>query len=104
MADNESNYLEKSIKQYENDDSIENIVIVTHTIPLINYCDKGSEDTEYNSKFENILKFKKISHWIFGHTHSHYETKINNITFICNPRGRPEEVNRISYNLKTSKL
>jgi predicted phosphodiesterase len=49
-------------------------------------------------KYSKLLKYNKITHWIFGHTHETYNKKINNIQFICNPRGRPKDFNRLIYN------
>lgn len=100
----EIEYLDSNIKKYMNDDSVKNIVIVTHTLPTKEFFDEDKNKielaTECNSKFENLLKYDKISHWIFGHTHTQWEKKINNIEFICNPRGRPEDYNREIYKLK----
>ena len=60
--------------------------------------------TEYSTKFEELLKYKKISHWLFGHTHLQYDEYYKGIRFVCNPRGRPNDFNRIQYNLKQIKL
>ena len=99
----EYNYLNKNLEKFNNDPNIKNIVIITHTLPTQEFFDKDKDKielaTEYNSKFENLLKYDKISHWIFGHTHTEWQ-KINNIEFICNPRGRPEDYDREIYNLK----
>ena len=100
----EFEYLNKNLKKFNNDPNIKNIVIITHTLPSIEFFDNDKNKielaTECNSKFENLLKYNKISHWIFGHTHTEWHKKINNIEFICNPRGRPEDYNREKYNLK----
>ena len=50
--------------------------------------------------FKNI-KSKKIKYWLFGHTHYDINDKINDIKYICNPRGRPDDFNRENYNLKS---
>lgn len=108
QAKNEYNYLNDLLKKYTDDENIKNVVIVTHTLPISKYCDTpldsfntSSSSTEYNTDFSKLLQYKKISHWIFGHTHKQYEETINNIKFICNPRGRPNDFNRLTYNLKT---
>ena len=106
---NEAEKLKESIDKYNNDPNINNIIIVTHTVPHDSYCslDKNNNheiSTELNTKIRDLIKSKninKISHWIFGHTHAHYESQMNNIHFVCNPRGRPEDYNRNFYNLKT---
>ena len=74
-ANKEYKQLLNQLNLYENDKTVKNIVIVTHTIPLKKFGYNNPNDetdglnTAYNSKFENLFKFKKISHWIFGHTH-----------------------------------
>jgi len=49
---------------------------------------------------KNYFKFKKLSKWIFGHTHTQHEGKKNGIEIICNPRGRLEDFNRENYIIK----
>ena len=102
----EYEHLKILLEMYENDESIENVIIITHTIPLLKYCEKNGDDnssTQLNTKMIDLINhgYKKLSHWIFGHTHDHHEFKYNNIHFICNPRGRPEDFNRIKYQKKT---
>ena len=90
------------LDKYQKDNSIENIVLVTHTISNAKYVLGNTINTEFNSSFKNInnKKYNKLKNWIFGHTHkTHYE-KLNNIQMICNPRGRPCDYNRINYEIK----
>ena len=81
------------------------VVIVTHTVPDIKFVSEGKfySSTELNTNMSNIIKKynKLISHWIFGHTHDTFELIKDNIHFVCNPRGRPEDLNRIKYNITT---
>ncbi len=101
-------YLKKNLEKYEKDNTIERIVIVTHTVPKKEYCNPSDGEllssfvTEYNTKYRELLSCKKLTHWIFGHTHQEWEEKDNdcNIQFICNPRGRPEDFDRIRYQVK----
>ena len=97
----ESYLLEKTIEKYQNDNKINKIVIVTHTVPRHKYCDKDSSDLQLNTEFLNFSKYSKIKIWIFGHTHKQWDTLDNNIRYISNPRGRPEDYNREKYQLKT---
>ena len=99
-AKNEADYLEKCLEKYSKDYSIRNVIIVTHTIPLRRFCNEERYETEFNSGFERLLKYKKISHWIFGHTHEEWNEKYRGINFICNPRGRPEDQNSTEYSIK----
>ena len=100
----EFNYLNKLLKRYNNDNEIDDIVIVTHTLPDVIYSDNNSivdnYDCQYNTKFQNLFKYNKLSKWIFGHTHKQWEGKINGVNIICNPRGRPEDYNRENYVIK----
>jgi len=91
------------LEKYENNDEIGNIVLVTHTLPESSYTCKSNVSIAYNTQFSNIRnhlkdKYGKVSHWIFGHTHGKYNKTINNVHYICNPRGRPDDYNRINYN------
>ena len=100
-ANKEYEYLDYNIEKLNQDTNINNIIIVTHTLPNINLCNELSNldtGTHLNTKLDKLLKYNKITHWIFGHTHETYNKKVNNIQFICNPRGRPEDFNRLIYN------
>ncbi len=101
----EFKYLNDLLLKYKDDNNIEKIIIVSHTIPHKKYCDTeaGFDNyiTQHNSKFnELLLKYKKINTWIFGHSHRQQEDIFNNIKFISNPRGRPNDFNRLDYNVK----
>ena len=87
------------IPLYNEDESINDIILVTHSVGHHSFkvVDKS---TDYNTMFKNI-KSKKIKYWLFGHTHYDINDKINNIKYICNPRGRPDDFNRENYNLKS---
>tara|TARA_A100001015_G_scaffold64346_1_gene70999 strand:+ start:239 stop:403 length:165 start_codon:yes stop_codon:yes gene_type:complete len=50
--------------------------------------------------FKNI-KSDKLSHRLFVHTHYDIYNKIDGVEYICNPRGRPVDFNRLEYDLKT---
>jgi hypothetical protein len=98
---------------YKDDESVSQIVLVTHTIPHERYTSEKSADTLVNNLLSEMVIYgdkNKIAYWMFGHTHDHYENenkhknKENNIHFVCNPRGRPEDYNRKYYNLKTISL
>ena len=99
-AKNEADYLEECLEKYTKDYSIRNVVIVTHTIPLKRFCNEERIETEFNSGFERLLKYDKISHWIFGHTHEEWNEKYKGINFICNPMGRPEDHGMKDYSIK----
>jgi len=100
-------YLLDQLNKYQSNINIDNIIIITHTIPHRRFCKEllpnHTENNKFhellNTNFENITKkkFSKISTWIFGHVHSNYSTTIDGINFISNPRGRVEDYNRLEY-------
>lgn len=74
-------YLVEELNKFQNNINIDNIVIVTHTLPHRRYCkelvpngkEKSFSDL-LNTNFETINKknYSKITHWIFGHIHNEY--------------------------------
>ena len=93
------------VKKYENDETVNNIIIVTHTVPLEIFADYMKMSTDGNTKLINVLNYSsKISHWIFGHSHKTYDYKYNDVRFISNPRGRYEDENREKYDVKSIEI
>lgn len=93
-SEEEYKELDRHLNKYSKDPNIKNVVIVIHTCPQEKFCD-DSTSTIMNTKYNKLIdKYPKISHWVFGHTHNTYESKSDNIHFICNPRGRPEDFDR----------
>lgn len=106
-SEEEFDELKRWINIYENDNTIDNIIIVTHTVPNIYFCKNTDSSTEHNTKFSEFFeknKYRKISHWIFGHLHDQFENEIDGIKLVANPRGRPEDYDREVYNFKTIKI
>ena len=92
------NLLTDLIFKYDKDDSINKIVLVTHTVPKKEYA--HNLRIEVNSDYKNLFNISsKLKYWLFGHTHQQMDKK-DGIRFISNPRGRPEDYNREKYNLK----
>lgn len=84
----------------------ENCIIITHHVPsndLIDIKYKTKEMSPYNQWFYcNMNKFiemniNKIKCWIYGHTHTPSNVFINEIPFLCNPIGYPNENNIIDF-------
>jgi len=78
----------------------ENCIIITHHIPsetLIDIKYKTLTMLPYNQWFycnmDNLIETKKnkIKCWIYGHTHTPSNVIINEIPFLCNPIGYPNE-------------
>ena len=104
----EAKVLKDKVERYQKDPNYEKIVIVTHCLPsdILSEDKKNRLDTNYNSHFSEIVNgnYSKLTHWFFGHTHEQLTGKINNIVFMTNPRGRPEDYDREVYSLKTLDL
>ena len=81
----------------------ENCIIITHHMPsesLIDLKYKTQQMLPYNQWFfcnmDKLIETNKdkIKCWIYGHTHTPSNVIINEIPFLCNPIGYPNE-NRI---------
>jgi len=102
--------IENQIKTLQADPTIKNIIVVTHHVPHQKFVDwhlapkptslrnVAATSTIGNSLCHKILHadiHKKISHWVFGHTHAAKYEDFNDIKYVCNPRGRPGDVNAV---------
>lgn len=105
QAKRDYNDLKKWVKQYQNDETVKKMVIVTHTVPLEIFANNFDMATYGNSEIVNLLKFSsKISHWVFGHSHKTYDYKYNDVHFISNPRGIVDDENREIYDVKSIEI
>ena len=106
IAKQEYQQLENRIKEIEKDETIDNIIIVSHTIPKSIFVEKThSISNEMNTPMEKLLlQYPKIKKWIFGHTHQSHNTSNDGIQYMCNPRGRPDDFNRLEYRPITIKI
>jgi predicted phosphohydrolase len=78
----------------------ENCIVITHHVPsssLIDIKYKTLQMIPYNQWFycdmDDLIETQKdkIKYWIYGHTHTPSNVKINEISFLCNPIGYPNE-------------
>jgi predicted MPP superfamily phosphohydrolase len=78
----------------------ENCIVITHHMPsssLINVKYKTLQMRPYNQWFycdmDELIGIygNKIKYWIYGHTHTQSNVVINDIPFLCNPIGYPNE-------------
>ena len=83
-----------------------NCIVITHHVPsnsLIDIKYKTYKMLPYNQWFycdlDNLIKKNndKIKCWIYGHTHSISNTKINEIPFLCNPIGYINENANVDF-------
>ena len=78
----------------------ENCIVITHHVPsssLIDVKYKTQKMIPYNQWFycdmDNLIEINanKIKYWIYGHTHTPSNVIINEIPFLCNSIGYPNE-------------
>lgn len=101
QAKKDYNDLKRWVKYYQADETIKNIIVVTHTVPLEIFSKDFNMAVMGNKEMIKLLKHtNKIRHWLFGHTHTEYDYTYNDIRFLTNPRGRPDDENRKKYNVK----
>ena len=104
--------LEKQLIKYQCDPNIEQIVIVSHTVPVKKFALETKGDIKTASQLQTDAyrlldgKYSKLTTWIFGHTHHQFDEFIDtyNVRFVAQPRGRPEDFDRIDYQLKQINL
>ena len=88
------------VKDAQENDDIENIVVITHTVPhtkgvvgpdhMYYNMNGGFHNTELHKVIDADTN-KKIKHWVFGHTHFPKYFQYNDVWFWCNPRGYAHE-------------
>jgi predicted phosphohydrolase len=78
----------------------EKCIVITHHLPSISLIDnkyKTIASINYNQWFycdmDSLIETNKdkIKCWIYGHTHTPSNVMINQIPFLCNPIGYPNE-------------
>lgn len=82
------------------DRAVKEIVILTHTSPNPQFIAKTQEQhiAQYgrcgSSYLNNVLSYDtnaKIKTWCFGHIHQEVDQVVDNIRYICHPRGRKDD-------------
>lgn len=102
-------YLTSSVTQLQKHGDVQNIVIITHTVPdpsLIRHDIHLTNNPRFsvmgNSYLQSVLDAdveKKIHTWCFGHYHLGVDRVINGVRFVNNCRGRPNtQWNNLVYN------
>lgn len=96
-----SEFLTNVITEFNKIDKIEDIVVITHTMPrrdLIvpaTYMKTHELAKLYNSQLSEAIRAdvnKKVKTWCFGHYHAEAcDTVIDGIRYVSNPRGRPDD-------------
>ena len=65
-------------------------------MPSFNFIDEKYKNSPCNTDFASDLEWMvkenaNIKYWIFGHTHTSWNSKLNECQDICNPMGYLEE-------------
>ena len=99
MAMEDAEYLSNAVQHCSMDNTIKDIVLVTHTVPnrkLAWFPDSGipieTMSLQGNSFLENVLihdTMSKVKVWAFGHLHHTHDQMIDGIRYVSNPRGTP---------------
>ena len=90
------------VQEYSDNPDVHEIVVVTHMSPkaeLMEWKDGNSYWNEgtpsyVNTYLERVLEAdsnKKITHWVYGHTHRRDIREIDGVKFVNNARGFPKE-------------
>lgn len=102
LANIQAVQLAEHVRTASNDDTVKNIVVVTHMSPRSDLMQWKEGDVFWNAltpsyvntKLLQVLEAdtgKKIRHWIYGHTHEQKTTTIDDIVYTNNARGYPRE-------------
>jgi len=111
-------YLIDKLKKYSKNSEINEIIIVTHTVPQLEFSRVPA--TDYNSYLsvlsDQLLQEYCVSRWVFGHNHQSFQKEVirqnplpprhsqspKSIHYLSNPRGRPDDWNREVYSIATT--
>lgn len=93
-------YMSASIRQLQKHADIEQIVCVSHTVPLSLLTDHDVsivDELRYNCLGNQHLAHavgedhgNKLVLWCFGHYHRMVDRQIGSVRFLCNPRGKAD--------------
>ena len=101
MALEDSAYIANAVDICNNDNTVHDIVVVTHTLPtpklatFIPGKEYASMGTQGNTFMQEVFKKDrrgKIKTWAFGHVHQPQDTVINGVRYVSNPRGLPTDL------------
>lgn len=97
LARYQATQLQKWVSDFQNDDMISSIVVVTHTAPSVHLLrDLGNDGWDMltgsycNSAMETVVTAdvnQKIKVWNYGHTHERRERMFGHVLYVNNARG-----------------
>jgi len=83
------NWLVSELEKHNDNDIIK--IVLSHHLPSFKAIAPIYHGNQYNSLYASnldyIINSYNINVWLFGHTHSRIDIKINNTILKCNPRG-----------------
>jgi hypothetical protein len=99
----------QKLKKYSGNPDIDEIVLVTHTVPLEIFSRNIA--TDFNTRFRQFLQEDLqsygVTRWIFGHNHKKFHHCLQgnhqkSLFLLSNPRGRPDDQDQESYSIKST--
>jgi predicted phosphodiesterase len=99
LAERHMELLKAHVVAAQSDDTVEEIVVVTHTLPIESafgqfgnpshpfYPLNGAYGNELMKLVWEADEANKIKTWCFGHTHERRDFFEHGVHFMCNPRG-----------------
>lgn len=102
LAMHHSELLRSQVLAAQDDDTIEHIVVITHTSPRSELNPWIDGDDGWNTLTPSYINTgmdrvravdtkRKIRHWIYGHTHERQSIDIDGVMYSNNARGYPRE-------------
>jgi len=98
IAYHDAAYMRNSVKKLQTHQEVKSIVMVTHTLPAAWLCGHDPDIVEsprFNTMGNPHVQMaldedteRKIRVWTFGHYHRNVDRDLNQIRYVCNPRGR----------------
>ena len=99
-AQEQATFLSDVVASMQEEEHVQEIVIVTHTMPRADLVIPMFDDLvdwgkSGNAAMSQVLDHDpngKISTWCFGHMHDyHIDTRKDGVRYVSHPRGRPDD-------------
>ncbi len=82
-------WLTNKIQKYKD----KKIIVLSHHLPSFQLIAEQYKNNDYNQAYASDLEYlmNDVTCWLFGHTHTYIEKKINGCLCVANPVGYPDE-------------
>lgn len=98
----QSTQIAETVRTVADDDTVENILVVTHMSPRADLMEWKEGNVVWNTLTPSYVNTSlahvreadsknKITHWVYGHTHFRKTIELDGITYVNNARGYPRE-------------